>query len=322
MAKPGSQPRTTHRHVRPASCYTHDMPDRVPLLLDTDIGTNVDDALALAYLLCQPRCELLGVTTVTGEPKCRAMLVDAVCQAAGRHDVPVHAGADTPLLLPPQQTTVPHACVLSRWPHRTAFPTNTAVEFLRRTIRARPGEVTLLAIGPLTNVALLFEADPEIPRLLRQFVMMGGVFADPDSGLEPLETNTRLDPHAADIVFRAQAAGHVCVGLNVTTRCRLTRRDCRRRFRGGVLDCVADMAEVWFRDRDHITFHDPLAAACIFAPNVCRFEAGVLSVVLKCYETIGAVQFRAEANGPHRITVAADPDHFFAEYFQAMPGPR
>ena len=67
---------------------------RIPLLFDTDIGSDIDDAVCLAYLLRQPRCELLGVTTVSGQPRARAALADAVCQAAGRRDIPIHAGSE------------------------------------------------------------------------------------------------------------------------------------------------------------------------------------------------------------------------------------
>ena len=73
----------------------------IPVLLDTDIGSDIDDAVALAYLLKQPRCDLLGVTTVTGEPTKRAMLADAICQAAGRTDIPIHVGTEAPLLVDP-----------------------------------------------------------------------------------------------------------------------------------------------------------------------------------------------------------------------------
>ena len=88
--------------------------------------------------------------------------------------------------------------VLARWPHRESFAPNIAVDFLRQTIRSRPGEVTLLSVGALTNVALLFALDPEIPSLLKQYVMMGGVYV---KRLGRAEWNTKGDPHATAIVF-------------------------------------------------------------------------------------------------------------------------
>ena len=91
---------------------------KIPVLFDTDIGSDIDDAVALAYLLREPRCELLGVTTVTGEPEVRAQLVDAVCQAFGRPEVPVYSGAGKPLLVEQQQPEAPQKTVLERWPLR------------------------------------------------------------------------------------------------------------------------------------------------------------------------------------------------------------
>ena len=145
------------------------------LLLDTDIGSDIDDAICLAYLLAEPRCELLGITTVSGEPEKRAMLASAICKAAGR-EVPIFPGAPRPLLVPPRQAVAQQATALARWPHEKHFPDGHAVGFLRETIRRHPGEVTLLAIGPMTNVALLFALDPEIPRLLKALYMMIGSF--------------------------------------------------------------------------------------------------------------------------------------------------
>src|SRR5260221_12453073 len=108
--------------------------DTLPVILDTDIGSDIDDAVALAYLLKQPRCELLGITTVTGEPDKRASLADAVCRAAERHDVPIHVGAEPPLLVAPRQPKAPQTEALTdRWPHRLFPKTNTPITFLRDT---------------------------------------------------------------------------------------------------------------------------------------------------------------------------------------------
>src|SRR5437773_4443121 len=93
----------------------------LPLIFDTDIGSDIDDAIALAYLLKQPRCDLLGITTVTGQPQVRAQLSDAVCRAFGRQEVPVHSGAAQPLLGAQLQPEVPQKAVLPKWPHREKF---------------------------------------------------------------------------------------------------------------------------------------------------------------------------------------------------------
>jgi len=256
--------------------------ERRPVLLDTDIGTNVDDALALLYLLRQPRCDLLGVTTVSGDVRKRAACAAAMCRAAGRDDVPVHCGAPGPLLTGPGQSAVPLYEAVAAAGGITGDlgdrPVGTAVEFLRSTIRARPGEVTLLTLGPLTNVALLFALDPEIPSLLNSVVSMAGVYFPHE---KPVETNVRADPVAAAMVLRATAregsAPHTLVGLNVTTRCVLPADDVRKRLRPPLppADLVLAMLDAWATRTRQVTFHDPLAAALVFEESLCTYEAGV-----------------------------------------------
>lgn len=294
--------------------------ERIPVLLDTDIGSDIDDALCLAYLLRQPRCELVGITTVSGEPQRRAMLADATCQAGGRTDIPIHSGTEAPLLGPQHQPEAQQAEVLPRWPHRSEFTPNTAVDFLRQTIRNRPGEITLLTIGPLTNIALLFRLDPEIPRLLKSLVIMGGAFFLPKGhGARPAEWNILCDPHAAAIVYGA--AESLSVGLDVTTQCFLPASECRQRLRGGALDVVAEAAEVWFRHRQVITFHDPLAAAAIFAPDLMGYQPGRVEVELQSDKLRGATLWDSHAPQPcHRIAASVNPEAFFAEYFRTVKG--
>lgn len=298
--------------------------ERVPVLLDTDIGSDIDDAVALAYLLKQPRCELLGITTVTGEPDKRAMLCDAVCRAGGREDVPIHVGTSDPLLVKPRQVAATQAEALTAdWPHRTFTRDNTAVAFLRETIRSRPGEITLLPIGPLTNIALLFALDPEIPALLKQVVLMGGRYLGRSAQGSVLEWNILCDPHAAARVFAAPVPALTAVGLDVTEPCRMDAADCRLRFTraGGALALVAAMAEVWFRHAPAITFHDPLAAALIFEPSLCRTDAAQIEVELVSPHATGQTLHVPNASTkPHQIAVSVDPTAFFDHYFSLVGG--
>ena len=290
--------------------------DTLPLILDTDIGSDIDDAVALAYLLRQPRCELLGITTVSGEPDKRASLADAVCRAGGRTDIPIHVGVEAPFLIAPVQPRAPQAEALTqRWPHQEFSKENTAVDFLRQTIRARPGEITLLAIGPLTNIALLFALDPEIPALLKGLTMMGGWFYAPQ-----VEWNIKCDPHAAVKVF-ASPLPITAVGIDVTGRCRLPADECRRRFAqaGRALELVSAMAEVWFRHSPESTFHDPLAAALLFEESLCRTEAQHVEVELVSPRMQGQTLLTPDAaQKRHMIARDVDPAAFFAHYFQVV----
>lgn len=295
--------------------------ERIPVLLDTDIGSDIDDALCLAYLLQQPRCELLGITTVTGEAEKRAMLADALCRAAGREDIPIKVGAAQPFLISQGQPRAQQAEVLDAWPHKVYAPANEAIEFLRRTIRARPGEITLLSIGPLTNLGLLFVLDPEIPALLKRLVMMVGVFTNGLAGVGPCEWNAVGDPHATAMVYRAaQGVPNLSVGLDVTCRCCLPAAEARAKLRGGILDLVRAMAEVWFREREYITFHDPLAGAAVFAPDLLRAEEGRVEVELQSERLKGLTHWRAETGGPHRVALGVDAPAFFDHYFTVCQG--
>jgi len=295
--------------------------ETIPVLYDTDIGSDIDDAVALAYLVNQPRCELLGVTTVTGETAKRASLVDAVCRAGGREDIPIHVGVEGPLLVKQRQPHAPHFEALTeKWPHRPFPSDNTAVNFLRDTIRARPGEITLLTTGPLTNAALLFAMDPEIPSLLKQHVLMGGEFFGRGSqGVA--EWNILCDPHAAAMVFAAPVPKVTAIGLDVTERCVLSADECRNRFRsaGGPLAPVADMAEVWFRHSPYSTFHDPIAAAIIFEPSLCEMKTGRIAVELVSPYSIGQTLLFNDAQ-PHTVAKTIDPAKFFEHYFEVVGG--
>jgi len=291
--------------------------EKVKVLLDTDIGSDIDDAVALAYLLSQPRCELLGITTVTGEPRRRAELASAVCHAAGREDIPVVPGCAEAMRIDMPQKHAPQADALGDWPRRRRFGDESAVEFLRRTIRRHPGELTLLAIGPMTNVGLLFEADPQVAAMLKQLVLMCGRFFDATDG----EWNAMGDPHAAAIVYGAggscRPARHVSFGLDVTSRCKLSAELCRRRFVAKVLQPVRDFAEVWFQGREQMTFHDPLAAACIFEPELCRYRQGEVQVSL-APPTMGWTVFTETRDGPHTVASQVEAERFFEHYFDVV----
>lgn len=285
------------------------------IILDTDIGSDIDDAICLAYLLAQPQCELLGITTVTGEPEKRAMMASAQCKIAGKA-VPIYPGVAEPLLIAAKQPHCPQAAALGKWDHETNFPKYAAIDFLRQTIRAHPGEITLLTIGPLTNIALLFSLDPEIPALLKQLVLMGGIFTRDGYEHKPLEWNIICDPHAAAIVYRAKPPVHRSIGLDVTMQVNMDKEEVRQRFQTKLLRPVLDFAEVWFEQRPVITFHDPLAAATLFDDAICQFTRGSIDVDLSDGPLLGQTHWQAgAANSYHEAALTVDADHFFDHYF-------
>jgi inosine-uridine nucleoside N-ribohydrolase len=295
------------------------MSETIPVLFDTDIGSDIDDAVALAYLLKQERCELVGITTVTGDTVQRAAMAEIVCRAGGREDMPIHAGLTGPFLHGPGQPAVPQFDAIKHLPHRTDYAID-AVDYLRETIRSRPGEITLLAVGPMTNIAALFVSDPEIPSLLKRIVLMCGVYRHgQQSDSVEREWNALVDPIATGIVYKEKLLG---VGLDVTLQVTLPAEECRQRFTaaGGALGVVGDAAEVWFKHSDRITFHDPLAATLIFEPDLCHYAQGAAHIHTDNTPSAGKTEWQADESGAHTIAVTVDAPRFLSHYFEICGG--
>jgi purine nucleosidase len=287
--------------------------DRVPVLLDTDIGSDIDDAVALAYLLAEPRCELLGITTVTGDTAKRATLAQVLCDAAGRSDIPIHRGTAS-TLTGPGQPLVPQYEVVSQLPHRVR-PNDTVVQFMRETILGRPAEVVLLSIGPMTNISRLFALHPDIPGRLRAWVAMSGFFADPAG---KGSWNVTCDPASAAIALATPVPRSIQVGEDVTTLCRLSQDEVNGSFQHPLLQRVLTMARDWFAHRSEIVFHDPLVAALIFDETFCDFTTGRIGID----PLDGRTTFVADPDGRHEVATGVRPDSFFNAFFGAFESAR
>ena len=287
------------------------------ILLDTDIGTDIDDAVCMAYLLSHPDCELLGITTVTGEPEKRASLASVMCQAAGK-DIPIYPGADNPMSGVQRQPIAQQAAALPRWPHQTDFPRGKAVDFLADTIRSHPGEVTLLTIGPLTNAGILFSKYPDVAELLAGLVMMGGNFAETGSEEQQIEWNIACDLLAAEVIYRTAVRLHRSVGLNVTQQVRMSADEVRKKYTAPLLRPVLDMAGIWFEGaRPFIIYHDPLAAATIFEPDLCSYQQG--TVKLDLTDKPGKMIWQREGTDPpHQVAMTVDVDRYFEHFFDVV----
>ncbi|HET6821227.1 MAG TPA: nucleoside hydrolase [Anaerolineales bacterium] len=287
------------------------------ILLDTDIGTDVDDAVALAYLLSHPDCDLLGITTVTGEVEKRASLASVLCKAAGR-EIPIFPGADTPMQGEQRQRIAQQAEVLPRWPHQADFPKNQAVDFLANTIRAHPGEVTLLTVGPLTNAGMLFSEHPDVADLLAGLVLMGGNFDETGPEAERIEWNIAGDLQAAEITYKAPVRLHRSLGLNVTQKVMMSADGVREKFTAPLMRPVMDMAEIWFSGfYPFITFHDPLAAATIFEPDLCSYQQG--TVQLDLVDKPGKTLWQpGKPDAPHQVAMTVDVDLYFEHFFHIV----
>ena len=284
----------------------------VPVLLDTDIGTNVDDALCLAYLLRQARCELLGVTTVGRKSGRRAELVRAVLAAFGRGDIPVHAGYAKPLGPAVMRTEPWLAEVLPEQVDPPVADPDAAADFMARTIAARPGAITLITIGPLTNAVRLFERHPEAARQLRGVVSMCGAYGEVGG----------LDPEAAARLFEAEAPGHHVLGADITARVALPAGELRARLDGHVPQIIIDLHDAWAREKAEVRVHDPMTAAFLFVPELYVFERARCTVITGPVDRLGETRADRFADpAPHALLTGVNGDalleHLVAQITEA-----
>jgi purine nucleosidase len=194
------------------------------IILDCDPG--IDDALAIAFAVGHPGLELCGITTVAGNVGLDLTTPNAqrVCEFIGAAGIPVTPGSPAPLLRPPMDARHVHGDTGlggMRLPPPAARPSGGhAIDFLIETIGAAPGEITLVATGPLTNIALAVRREPRLVSQVRDFVIMGGS-AGRGNVTPAAEFNIATDPEAAAIVFRAGWTVTM-VGLDVTLQARAT----------------------------------------------------------------------------------------------------
>src|SRR4051794_19817867 len=202
------------------------------LILDVDTG--IDDAMALLYACASPDTELVAVTCVAGNVDARQVAENtlAVLELAGRGDVEVALGREVPLVRPLEttpETHGPRGLGHAELPKaKRAGSDRHAVDLLIDEARRRPRELTLVTLGPLTNLALAVLREPELPRLLRSYVLMGGAYRSPGNTAPTTEWNINVDPDAAKIVFNAWAAAAargaarpVALGLDVTEKAKI-----------------------------------------------------------------------------------------------------
>ncbi|MFT4041187.1 MAG: nucleoside hydrolase [Thermomicrobiales bacterium] len=242
-----------------------------PTIVDTDIGSDVDDILALALLARAPEVRLIGVTTVYGNTLLRAQIARWVCDRLGRADVAV---------IPGRQETLTGREIW--WPghegvgiadlEETPVATEqTAVDYLCQTAQEHAGELDLIAIGPLTNVAAAIQADPAFASRLHHLYIMGGVFWQARG-----EHNFVCDPEAAEIVMRSGVPMSVC-GLDVTKQVWLDEQDvvALAASRNPVGATLADQVRRWWvvRERAQDNPHDALAALMPIRPDLFTFTA-------------------------------------------------
>ncbi len=245
------------------------------MILDTDIATDVDDAMALALAMRSPEIVLEGVTTVYGDVRLRASLAKKLLHLGGRGEVPVMAGIEKPLLHNREVWWPGHEGEGVLGDGDVPFDDEHAVDFIIRTIMDNPGQITLVPIGPLTNIAAAIIREPRIAAHVKEIVLMGGVTRLADNGAElpAIEHNIKSDPEAASLVF-SSGAPIVMVGLDVTMKVRIGRKEWSELKRSGdpANAALARLIERWFGviGQDWTAMHDPLAVAMLVDRSLCR----------------------------------------------------
>jgi purine nucleosidase len=321
------------------------MSDRAePFVIDVDTG--IDDAFALLYACAHEEAHIIGVSTVVGNvplaPATRN--TRAVLRLAGRGDIPVWPGAPGALSISVRDASAIHGrtglghAVLPEPEDETGAP--HAVDSIIAAARAHAGRLILCATGPLTNIALALMREPELPRLLRRFVIMGGAYAEPGNVTPAAEFNIWHDPEAARIVFRSfggvGAPPVIAIGLDVTRKTLIDESDLAAvasRAAGkphapALTRFLDDSARFYFERMEKIygrrifTMHDPLAVAVALDPTLVETRSAAVDVETTGRLTTGAtiVDWRGQwgrlANA--EVAVAVDAERFRRLFFAAM----
>ena len=243
------------------------------VILDTDIGDDIDDVFALGLTLSSPELDIVGITSAWGDTALRSRMLDRLLCETGREDIPVATGISK---------TAPHAGAFSQRPWASNgldHPHADAVTFLLQQINLHPGELTLIAIGPLTNIGAAIDRDPAAFRKLKRVVMMGGSIYrgyDDDHGFTTprppdAEYNIAMDPAAAQKLFQSG----VPIFMMPLDSTQISFDETKRNLLASVSTPLTDAMQVltaeWTRSthRQTPTMFDVVAAAYAVDPKTC-----------------------------------------------------
>lgn len=290
--------------------------EKMKLIVDTDIGDDIDDAFALALIIKSPEFDLLGVTTVYKNVELRAKIVKYMLDLANVKDVPVFMGIDKPLendiIYWSYETETLNG--KKRIRHYLDEMENVTVEqtcatdFLLSEVERAPDEITVVALGPLTNLASAYQKNPSAFRKIKQIIMMGGQVAGAMA-----EWNIRVDPEAAAIVLSSGVPIKM-IGLDVTLHCRLSDETIAsfRKMDDPLMKATVAMMNVWMADNNkNPTLHDALAVASI-VHDCCVFDKRFLRVELDGSKRGFTIANLVRTNGEPEVEVAlgVNPDSF------------
>lgn len=264
------------------------MPKKI--IIDTDPG--IDDAMAILFALASPELDVVGLTTIFGNVHTEQATQNALrlLEFAGRGDIPVAHGAEVPLCgdLDGVADYVHGANGLGDVPHNDPQGQRHeryAAQFLVDTIMAHPGEVTLVPIGPLTNIALALAIEPAIVRNVAGVVIMGGAATVSGNVNPAAEANIYSDPYAADRVLTAAWPLLTMVGLDVTEQVIMDEayfRDLRASRTGAYIEEISRFYLDFYERANGVRMchtHDPSAIAWLIDPTIFRARVGPMRVI-------------------------------------------
>jgi purine nucleosidase len=294
---------------------------RIPIVLDTDIGDSIDDALALAFALNSPELDVRAVTTVIDDVESKTRLAWKMLGVYNRRDIALAMGAPEPLLDPTTSAASKQFDVLTRNDTIPDAAHRRAAELIIDTVLQSRGKITIVAIGPLTNIALALKTDPRIRNSIERIVIMGGAYFSSEA-----EYNVKRDRAAAEIVFHS-GVPITAVGLDVTALCRLRESDLDRMRlandpAGNFLIRLIDLAEQQTHDPNP-TLYDPLAIAAVFRPDLLEMQGGSVDVPLSGPgQTIFKPAAGSKTQVGVRVNAPAFLDLFVDRVTRGLGGPR
>src|SRR5262245_35129521 len=253
------------------------------ILIDTDPG--IDDSLAILLALASPELSVEGLSIVHGNCSLEQATHNglSILELACASHIPVAKGCELPLVQPSLLAPETHGNTglgYAKLPEPQSKPiAQHAIDFLIERIMSNPGEITLVALGPLTNVALAIRQEPRLVHSIKELIIMGGAIRHEGNTTALAEFNTSVDPHAAHIVFHADIPTTL-VPLDVTYQCILTAQDVERlqSIESPISTFIKDATKFYMEYHDDYqgiegcVINDPLALALTFVPELCDYQ--------------------------------------------------
>ena len=242
------------------------MGNQKSILIDTDIGDDVDDALAIALALRSPEIKIKAITTVFKNTAERARLAQALLDTFGETKIPVYEGSGRPIIHEVETEEIPCQCKVVDYLNYHKRPDHAA-DVIIQTLKEDPDTI-IAAMGPLTNIALAILKAPEIMKEASIY-LMGGAY-----GTAEAEWNVFCDPEAASVVFRSGAKLKV-FPLDVTVGCRLEEKDLSKicRCQGKEAAFLMKLIEAWQQATGYgVTLHDVLVIAELASPDFVQYD--------------------------------------------------